>query len=60
MEGLLLLHSHVLNNVVLNTDEQALVNAARSLGIVFESRTPDTITIDVVGTVGVVWDQKME
>ncbi|KAL5460352.1 hypothetical protein EMCRGX_G033797 [Ephydatia muelleri] len=30
-------------------DEQALVNAARSLGIVFESRTPDTITIDVMG-----------
>ena len=53
-------HSHVLTNVVLNADEQALVNAARSLGIVFESRTPDTITIDVVGTVGVVWDQNME
>ena len=43
-------------NVVLNTDEQALVNAARSLGIVFQSRTPDSITIDVVGTVGVAWD----
>eukprot|EP00731_Ephydatia_muelleri_P030919 Em0022g433a len=31
-------------------DEQALVEAARSLGIIFNHRTPDSLAIDVMGT----------
>ncbi len=32
-------------------DEEALVKAAKKLGVVFKERTPDHVTIDVVSTV---------
>lgn len=34
-------------------DESALVSAARNFGFVFKSRTPNSITIDVMGRVEV-------
>ena len=34
----------------LTSDEGALVKAAKDLGVVFETRTPDSMIINVVGT----------